>query len=144
MLNLAIDLAYEGKYADAEKAFREVLEIDRGAYGSDHPKVLRDLNNLAATLLQEHRYAEAEKLYVDVLQAKRRVLGPEHPDTLLTMGNLASVLRGQQRYAEAEKLLRDTLEIDRRRLYADPRLAGTREWLNGSGPFDAVGAGRAH
>ena len=46
--HLAIDLAYEGKYSDAEKVFREVLEIDRRTLGSDHPDVLSDMNNLGS------------------------------------------------------------------------------------------------
>jgi serine/threonine protein kinase/Tfp pilus assembly protein PilF len=119
--NLAIDLAYEGKLPEAEKLFRDELETDR-RLGSDHPEVLKDLNNLGATLEQEYKHAEAEKLYIELLQDQRRVLGPEHPDTLMSMGNLALVLAEEKRYAEAEKMYRETLEIKRRRLGPEHRL----------------------
>ena len=76
MVDLAIALAYEGKYSDSEKIFREVLETDRSTLGFDHPEVLGDMNNLAATLQQEEKWVEAEKLYVDSLEIKRRVVGP--------------------------------------------------------------------
>ncbi len=79
---LAVDLAYEGKYPEAEQLFRQELEMDRLVYGSDHPQVLNDMNNLAATLQNEQRYSEAEEVCLELLQAERRVLGPEHPDTL--------------------------------------------------------------
>jgi hypothetical protein len=80
---------YEGKYSDAESAFREVLETDKRTLGPDHPTLLDDMNNLGNMELLEGHYGEAEKIYRDTVQAKRRVLGPDYSDTIKTMGNLA-------------------------------------------------------
>ncbi len=138
--DMAIVSAYQGKYPDAEKAFREVLEVDRNTLGPDHPNVTRDIGNLASTLLYEHRYAEAENLYRDVVQRFRRVLGPDHPTTLLMTGNLALCLSDEMRYPEAEKLFRETLEIKRKKLGAEHRstlvtMGNLADVLNAEGKY---------
>jgi eukaryotic-like serine/threonine-protein kinase len=119
--NLAINLAYQGKFADAEKSFRAVYEIVRKLSGPDHPDTLNAQNNVANILLQQSKFSEAEAVYKQVLESKRRVLGPDNPQTLLTMGNLGLVYLNTKRYADAELLFRQLLEIKTRVLGPDNR-----------------------
>ena len=119
--NLAINLAYQGKFADAERSFRAVYQIAVKLYGPDHPSTLNAQNNVANILLQQSKFSEAEGVYKQVLTAKQRVLGPDNPLTLLTMGNLGLVYLNTKRYAEAEPLFRQLLEIKTRVLGPDNR-----------------------
>src|SRR5215472_2871232 len=84
MNNLAYVLADIGRYPEAEKLHREVLDIRRRVI-PEHPDTLKSMTNLAIVLSREGRYAEAEKLERDALAIQRRVLGPEHRETLASM-----------------------------------------------------------
>ncbi len=119
--NLAINQAYQGKLADAEKSFRAVYEINLKTYGPDHMYTLNSQNNIANTLLQQSKWSEAEVEYKKVLETKLRILGPENPQTLLSMGNLGLVYLNTQRYAEAEALFRQLFELKTRVLGPDNR-----------------------
>ena len=119
--NFAITYAYQGKFADAEKSFRNVYDLDLKRYGPDHPTTLNALTNVANVLLQQEKLAEAEAMYKQVLDNERRVLGPDHPTTLLVMGNLGLVYLNQKRYPEAEALYRQLLDSKTRILGADNR-----------------------
>jgi Flp pilus assembly protein TadD len=76
---LAINLAYAGKLAEAEKAFREVLQGDLATFGPDDLKTLHAETNLGAILLHENKPAEAEKLFRAVIEKESRMFGPDHP-----------------------------------------------------------------
>jgi hypothetical protein len=68
--NLAAFLAYQGKYADAERIEREVLGVKRRVLGEEHPSTLKSSSNLA-----------------------------DHPDTLstaLSLGQVRSDMRAEQ------------------------------------------------
>jgi hypothetical protein len=43
--NLAVLLAYEGKYAEAEPLYRQAIEIFQASLGTDHPKTLTAKRN---------------------------------------------------------------------------------------------------
>jgi eukaryotic-like serine/threonine-protein kinase len=119
MNNLAITLNDENRHSEAEKIYREALDVERRVLGPEHPDTLGTMNNLANTLQAEGHYAEAEKLERETLDDRRKVLGPEHPRTLSATNNLANTLRLEGRYTEAEKLSRETLEAQRRVLGPD-------------------------
>jgi len=87
--NWAGALMREGKNADAEKEYRDVLAIRLRVLGPDHPDTLATRRNLADALALQGRYAAAENEYRSVLAIQERVLGPQHPRTLGTRANLA-------------------------------------------------------
>jgi len=103
-----------GRYAEAEKLERDVLEVRRRVLGPEHPSTLFSVLFLATTLQHEGRYNEAENLERDALEVQRRVVGPEHQDTLSTMTELAVILEDEGRHDEAGKLGREVLDIRRR------------------------------
>ncbi|PYS27324.1 MAG: hypothetical protein DMG11_16785, partial [Acidobacteria bacterium] len=53
---------------EAEKVFRQSLEIRRNVFGANHSSVAVAEANLAAILTARSKYGEAETLFVDALQ----------------------------------------------------------------------------
>ena len=86
--NLGTLLQTEKKYAEAERLFRECLELSREVRGPAHPGTIGLLHNLGFVLADLGRDEEAEKLIRQTLELTRQVLGPEHPLTLGTMRDL--------------------------------------------------------
>lgn len=108
--SLAIDFAYQNKYPEAEKAFREVLEMQRKALGSDAPVVLEDIGNLASILLLERKYADAEKLYREAfgrfIKTQLSIIGRSEISALELSGHLPAKLAAvDERLIEMESCI---------------------------------------
>ena len=116
LIDVAVLLSKQAKYADAEPLFREALDGRRRELGDAHPSTLDSINNLATLLDQQGKYADAEALYRKALDGKRRVCGDAHRDTLASINNLAILLKDQGKYADAEALYREALDGHRREL----------------------------
>jgi tetratricopeptide (TPR) repeat protein len=102
------------RWEDAERLFREVVEINRRQVGLEHPRTLNAISNLAAFHLGMEHYDEAEELFESGLDPMRRIMGDEHPMTLKMESNLAWLYILQGRYPAAESLLLQNLEVKRR------------------------------
>ncbi|KAF3026493.1 hypothetical protein E8E14_013304 [Neopestalotiopsis sp. 37M] len=112
-----------GRYAEAEKLCREVLELSKSVLGAEHPRTLDSMDNLGLMLDNQGRYEEAEEMHRQTLELKRSVLGAEHLDTLSSINNLANVLYSQGKYGQAEKMYRQALELTKSVLGAEhPRI----------------------
>ncbi|OAQ98566.1 hypothetical protein LLEC1_04268 [Akanthomyces lecanii] len=107
--NLAVLLADQGKYEEAEPAYRRLVAAQRQALGAGHQHTLKSMNGLANTLFRQAKYEEAEKAHRDTLAEREQMLGPRHPDTLTSMNGLAGALYHQYKYGEAEAAYRATL-----------------------------------
>ena len=120
MDGLAVALARQSRFAEAEAEYRQLLDCSARSLGADHPNTLATMHNLANMYSGQGNYEEAEKLYRETLQIQQRVLGPDHPDTANTMTTLANTIRFDTcRNAEAEDLYRKSLEIELRVLGPD-------------------------
>ncbi|KAI1820891.1 hypothetical protein F4861DRAFT_542494 [Xylaria intraflava] len=100
-----------GRYGEAERLFRQLLEISERMLGREHDKTLTCMNNLAHILDDQGNYEEAEKMYRYELGLAEKVLGEEHAKTLVSKNNLAQCLHEQGKYSEAEKIHRKVLEL---------------------------------
>jgi tetratricopeptide (TPR) repeat protein len=114
--NLAVVLAAEAKYEEAEPLYKQALEIDEKALGRENPTVATYLNNLALLYYSQGKYAEAEPLYKRALAIDEKLLGPSHPDVAAALGNLGLLYSSQGKYAEAEPLYKRALAIDEKTL----------------------------
>jgi tetratricopeptide (TPR) repeat protein len=112
--NLGKVLADEGKDADAEAIFREVVIGRRKVLGEKHPFVARTMVDLATSLNNQGRSREAEALCRDALAIDKAGLPAAHPDTVLATTTLAGVLRDEGRFAESEAAFREALAADAR------------------------------
>ena len=123
-------LFLQGKYGDAEKLFRSVIDVRSRVLGPDHPDTLDSRHRLVYTLTEQSKHAEAETEARQVLQRREKILGIEHPDTLVSRYNLANTLVHEGKYAEAERLYREVAKVDDRLLGPEqPRTIGARVGL---------------
>ena len=123
-------LVAQGKYSNAEKVFRSVIEACTRARGPEHPDTLDSRHRLIYALSRQSRYAEAEAEARQVLKLRERVLGPDNPDTAVSRYNLAEPLAEQGKYPEAETLYRDVIRLEEKVLGPDdPRTLAARVGL---------------
>jgi tetratricopeptide (TPR) repeat protein len=90
--NLALSLQAQGKYAEAESLFRQVIEIDEKVLGKDHPDVATAYSNLALLLQAERKYAEAESLFRRAIEIDEKALGKDHPKVTTDYRNLNNLI----------------------------------------------------
>ncbi|KAK7990391.1 kinesin light chain 1 [Apiospora arundinis] len=111
LFNTAESHSILGKYGEAERLYRSVLELSEKVLGREHPSTLTSMNNLAEVLRQQGKYEEAEQMHRQTLELRKKVLGREHPDTLTSIMNIGNSLGRQGKYGEAEQMHRQTLEL---------------------------------
>ncbi len=104
----------QGKFVEAEKLFRSVIEVRSRVLGPEHPETLASRHRLIYALNEEEKHADAEAEARAVAALRDKILGSEHPDTLLSRCNLANALYHEGTYAEAERIYRDVLKLDER------------------------------
>jgi tetratricopeptide (TPR) repeat protein len=76
---LAASLQSHRKQADAEKTFREALDIILKLRGQDLAKLPPLVRRVSAVLKSQAKSSEAEKLYEETIQVARQALGDSHP-----------------------------------------------------------------
>jgi|GEM_PF-1008801 len=99
-------------YAEAEKLYRDALQLSEQMYGVKTSESATALNNLAQLLQATNRLSEAEPLMQRVLAIDEQVSGAEHPSVARDLNNLAQLLKATNRLSEAEPLMRRALVID--------------------------------
>jgi tetratricopeptide (TPR) repeat protein len=105
--------AEQGRFAEAERLYADVLEQERRVFGPEHPITLGDTFGLCETYRLEGKYPEAQALLNRTLEAQRRVLGPEHPFVLESEVSLALTLQSMGKSAESEPVIRHVMEVNR-------------------------------
>ncbi|MCA9758224.1 MAG: serine/threonine protein kinase [Candidatus Eisenbacteria bacterium] len=122
--NLAVVYKNLGRFAEAERLYRETLAIHRAA-GTEDPEVATLISNLAVVLRNQENYDEAIDLYRNALEMLVRTAGSEHHMVATVQANLAAALSTAGRYDEALPVLQAVLERDRDTLGEDhPYVAG--------------------
>ncbi len=111
--DLAQLLERTNRLEEAEPLMWRALEINKAAFGEQHPTVATRLNNLAALLRDTNRIEEAEPLMRRALEINKAAFGEQHPTVAIHLNNLATLLRDTNRLGEAEPLMRRALEIDK-------------------------------
>jgi tetratricopeptide (TPR) repeat protein len=109
-------LVAQGKYSDAEKTFRNAIDVRTRVLGPEHPDTLDSRHRLIYALTWQTKHREAEAEAREVLKLRQNILGPEHVDTVVSQYNLADTLVAEGKYAEAEALYRSVVKHDERAL----------------------------
>ena len=123
-------LVAQGKYSDAERVFRTVIDARARVLGLEHPNTLDSRHRLIYALTRQTKYPEAESEARAVLKLRAKSLGPEHPDTVVSRYDLADTLADQGEYAEAEDLYRNVIRLNEKALGSDhPRTISARVGL---------------
>ena len=133
--NLAMALAGQGAFGEAEALFREAAAQTQRLLGEEHRTTQACLCNLASTcLMPQGLYAEAESIQRAVLSAEHRTIGEEHPHALTTAHNLGISVWEQGRREEARALVRRVHEASVRvhgpSHRATASVARTLEWFS--------------
>jgi tetratricopeptide (TPR) repeat protein len=113
-----VRLFEEGRFPEATEAARQLLEVQRGDLGEDHPDYATSLSNLGVLLQRQGDLEGSEALLRQALAIRKAVLGEEHPDYATSLNNLGELLASRGNHGEAEPLLRRALAIRRDRLGA--------------------------
>ena len=106
----------QGRYADAETAWRQALDLAR-TFPERDLRLHRALDDLARLSAVTARPARAESLYAELLALQQRT-DPHGRGVLATLDHLADVYRTQKEPARAESLYARLLALQEN---ADPR-----------------------
>ncbi len=113
---------FEGRFADSERDFKEVLQILERISPGPNQDTAQTLTHLGTLYYEMGRMAESLQVQQRALAMSLSLHGENHEETADKMNNLALVLRELDRYTEAEQYLRKALEI--RRELLGPRHPG--------------------
>jgi tetratricopeptide (TPR) repeat protein len=116
MNNLANVLMEEKRHEEAEKMYREVLQVYRRDQGPDAVNTIYSLHNLGSVCARLGRLDEAETLLRQAHEGASRVMGPRSPDALESLVGLAGVAALRGRRAQALEMIREAVEAG----YRDP------------------------
>lgn len=103
----------QGRYAEAERLYKQVLTLKQRRLGPDHLEIAATLNDLAALYCLQNRYEAALPLLQTTLTIRQQHLMSHHPDLGETLHQLAKVYRHQEQYGKAEPLFQQALSIFR-------------------------------
>jgi len=102
---------FEGRFADSERQFKEVLQILEKISPGANESTAQTLTHLGTLYYEMGRTAESLDLQRRALAMSIEVFGEDHDETSDKMNNLALALRDVERYSEAEQYLRRALHI---------------------------------
>lgn len=109
--DLAVQRRREGDPVEAERLYRQALEICEREEGANHPDVATALNALGTLLASQGRDQEALPLLERALEIRRRAYGPDSAVTAQSMSNLALLLAAQGDTAAAEPLYLEAIAV---------------------------------
>ena len=109
----------QGRTAEGEAIYADIVARRRRIEGEEHPDTLGSMSGLAWAYSSEGRYADEESLRRRILEARRRTNGADEPTTLNNAWALANSLRTLGRVDEAVALYVPTLAAQRRVLGSD-------------------------
>jgi tetratricopeptide (TPR) repeat protein len=102
LINLGAIQAEKSQYAQAEKYYRQGLDIIRSFYGKDHPETASALTMIARVLIPQNRLSEAETMLREALEIEERVYGKIHPRVASTLNEMGTIARQQGKFKDAE------------------------------------------
>jgi serine/threonine-protein kinase len=104
LINLGAIQFQLGEYVEAERYYRDALEIKEAFYGPEHFQTGANLTMLGRSLVYQGttRLDEAERILDRALAINERVYGPVHPRVASTLNDLGNVASGRDDYDAAE------------------------------------------
>lgn len=84
-----------GKYDEAVRAHRVVLQWREAMIGASGEQILQAYNHLGEALNWQGNWPTTEIYLQRAVQERTKILGCDHPDTLTSMANLASTYQPQ-------------------------------------------------
>ena len=116
--NLASTMQDKGDFAEAERLYRQSLEMRRELLGADHPDVGHTLFNLASLQFERGESKEAIANVREVLAIFRKAYPPDHPSTAFALNVMGFWQTMTGNFGEADHFLAEGLAM-RRRLFGE-------------------------
>jgi tetratricopeptide (TPR) repeat protein len=111
---LADSEANSGRWAEAERDYRQALRVAAAAVGKQSPEYARLLTSLAVTYWESGDAGRAEPLLRRAISLCLPIMAPDDTRLALARNSLGAVLLSKERYREAELLLRQSLQVFQR------------------------------
>lgn len=108
----------QGRQAEAERLYQQVIELRNRRFGGKHLSVADGLSELASFYRGQKRYSEAQPLLQQALAIQNQLLVASHVQIGDTLYQLADTFHHQQLYGKAEPLYQQALTIFRPQLGA--------------------------
>lgn len=109
--NLAALYVAQGRYKDAEKILKRVLEIRERLFTKKHPDYALSLQSLAELYVETARYPEAETVQLQAIAILKETVGETHPHTASALNTLAVIYLRTANYNDAAKTIERAIEI---------------------------------
>ena len=109
--------------AEAERAYREAIDIYEAVQGPNGKDLAVALDNLASLYAEHRRLAEAEPLRLRALQIFRDTLDPASPHIATALQNLAVLYQFQGKLPKAQEVLVEALAAAEKAFGEDSRQA---------------------
>lgn len=90
---------------NAERFYKEAVQVAEEQYGKDDLRVATSSFYLASSLMRREQYGLSEPHFRKALSIQEKKLGSNYPDTIETRKELAAVLTKLGRDDEAKKLM---------------------------------------
>ena len=110
LANLATALLLQGNSGEAEKLYKQALEIQT-KQGPESPAVVLLINNLGDVYKSQARYDDAEAHYKRALAMAEKIGGPNSLQVALVLNNLTKVYEDQSRFDDVEAASKRALAI---------------------------------
>jgi tetratricopeptide (TPR) repeat protein len=135
MTMLALTMAKEGHYSEADKLQSQVIEIKTRVLGPTHTSTLQSMEMEALGLNREGRFADSEKMFRNVIDAAEKTNQPATVAEAWYNFGCAEAARGRpdDAFADLNHAIENGL-ISPGEVSADPELKS----LHGDPRFDAL------
>lgn len=109
----------QGRYAEAERLYQQVILLRERRYGDQHLCVADSLSDLASLYRSQKRYSEAQPLLQRALAIRYQLMVASHLQIGDNLYQLADAFYQQLLYSKAEPLYQQALTIFRQQLGAE-------------------------
>jgi tetratricopeptide (TPR) repeat protein len=124
---VAVMLKSQGKEAQAEEIYLDILKASIARVGPNDTLTLDVKHNLARLYRSQGHYDRAQKLAVEVLEGCQARFGPDNSRTVSIKETMATILQEKRKFDQAETIFKETLQITTAKLGPDhPRVLGIR------------------
>ena len=104
-LEVEARLLGQGRHAEAERQYRELVETRHRISGPDHPWTVSALHGHGLQLLALERYDEANQQLTLALERERRLMGAQHADALACERSLVRLRLAEGRSEDALRMV---------------------------------------
>jgi tetratricopeptide (TPR) repeat protein len=101
----------QGKYGDAETAYKSLLEVSQKNYGKDSKEVAFAYALLGETCEKDKRYEDARAYYKKGVEVSSKASGKDHFDTGMLWHNVAQMDHQLKNWKEAAAAYKSAVDI---------------------------------